>query len=116
MEKLKRIPLGIGSGSGMRRKGRKGLFAAIKDEKNNRHFWLFYDIERNTILNRKLEVIKLIRCQIAARLVHIPSQYNHFLSVQCELERRDTDFSSFYGYHARGDIFIQYGYFFEFKY
>ena len=59
-DKLKRIPLGMGSG--IQREDRKGLFAAIKDEKNNRHFWLFYDIERNTILDRKLEVIKLIRC------------------------------------------------------
>jgi len=59
-EKLKRIPLGVGSG--MQRAGRKGLFASIKDEKNNRHYWLFYDIEKGTILERKLEVIKLIRC------------------------------------------------------
>jgi len=59
-EKLKRIPLGMGSG--IQREDRKGLFAAIKDEKNNRHFWLFYDIEKNTILDRKLEVVKLIRC------------------------------------------------------
>ncbi len=60
-EKLRRIPLGIGSG--IRSEGRKGLFAAIKDEKNNRHFWLFYDIGKSTILDRKLEVIKLIRCR-----------------------------------------------------
>jgi len=44
-EKLKRIPLGMGSD--IQREDRKGLFAAIKDEKNNCHFWLFYDIEKN---------------------------------------------------------------------
>ena len=43
-EKLKRIPLGMGSD--IQREDRKGLFAAIKDEKNNRHFWLFYDIKK----------------------------------------------------------------------
>jgi hypothetical protein len=66
-DKLKRIPLGIGSG--MRGEGRKGLFAAIKDEKNNRHFWLFYDTETNTILDMKLEVIKLIRCRESEKRV-----------------------------------------------
>jgi hypothetical protein len=33
-------------GSGIQREDRKWLFAAIKDEKNNRHFWLFYEVYR----------------------------------------------------------------------
>lgn len=66
-EKLKRIPLGVGSG--MQRAGRKGLFASIKDEKNSRHYWLFYDTEKGTVLDRKLEVIKLIRCLSSEKYV-----------------------------------------------
>ncbi len=60
-ERLKHIPIGMGSG--MQRTGKKGLFAAIKDEKNKRHFWLFYDLNEKKIINRKLDALKLIRCQ-----------------------------------------------------
>jgi hypothetical protein len=60
-ERLKHIPIGMGSG--MQRTGKKGLFAAIKGEKNKRHFWLFYDLNEKKIIDRKLEALKLIRCQ-----------------------------------------------------
>jgi hypothetical protein len=60
-ERLKQIPIGIGSG--MQRFGKKGLFTAVKDQVSNRHFWLFYDLSEKKIINRKLEALKLIRCR-----------------------------------------------------
>jgi hypothetical protein len=53
----------------MQRSGKKGLFAAIKDHINNRHFWLFYDLNEKKIINRKLEALRLIHCQSEERRV-----------------------------------------------
>jgi hypothetical protein len=58
-EKLKRIPLGVGSG--MKREGQRGLFVYLKG--GDRHFWAYYDIATAKISERKLDIIRLIRCQ-----------------------------------------------------
>jgi hypothetical protein len=58
-EKLKRIPTGVGSG--MKREGQHGLFVYLKG--GDRHFWAYYDMVTGKITERKLDIIRLIRCQ-----------------------------------------------------
>lgn len=58
-EKLKRIPTGVGSG--MRGNGQHGLFVYLKG--GDRHFWAYYDVTTSKITERKLDIIRLIRCQ-----------------------------------------------------
>ncbi|MBW2342045.1 MAG: hypothetical protein JRF50_17145 [Deltaproteobacteria bacterium] len=58
-ERLKRIPVGVGSG--MKREGQHGLFVYLKG--GDRHFWAYYDLTTNKITERKLDVVRLIRCQ-----------------------------------------------------
>ncbi len=57
-EKIKKIPNGVGSS--IKRDNRKGILVAFKD--NERHYWCFYDIENNKIIEDRLECIKIIRC------------------------------------------------------
>jgi len=58
-ERLKRIPTGVGSGMG--HEGRRGLFVYLKG--GDRHFWAYYDLVTGKITDRKLDIIRLIRCQ-----------------------------------------------------
>lgn len=58
-ERVKRIPLGVGSG--MKREGQHGLFVYLKG--GDRHFWSYYDLAAGRITERKLDIIKLIRCK-----------------------------------------------------
>jgi len=58
-EKLRRIPTGVGSG--MKREGQHGLFVYLKG--GDRHFWTYYDLSTGKITERKLDIIRLIRCQ-----------------------------------------------------
>ncbi|MCL4459620.1 MAG: phospholipase D-like domain-containing protein [Chloroflexi bacterium] len=57
-ERLRRIPLGVGSG--MRREGQRGLFVYLKG--GDRHFWCYYDSATEKITERKLDIVHLIRC------------------------------------------------------
>lgn len=57
-EKVKRIPLGVGSG--MKRQGQRGLFVYLKGY--GRHFWCYHDLNTGSIEERELEIVKLIRC------------------------------------------------------
>lgn len=56
-ERLKRIPLGVGSG--MKRPGQHGLFVYLKG--GDRHFWTYYDLATGKMTERKLEVMRLIQ-------------------------------------------------------
>jgi len=58
-ERIKRIPNGVGSG--YRKSGHRGLFAAFKDKE--RHYWCYYDLNTGKISENKLEIIRLIRCR-----------------------------------------------------
>jgi len=57
-KKIQKIPNGVGSG--IKREGKKGVFVAFKD--SERHYWCFYDIENDKIIDNRLECIRLIRC------------------------------------------------------
>lgn len=58
-EKLKALPPGVGTGK-KAPDGRHGLFVHLKG--GSQHFWLFYDSNARRFLERKLEVIRLVRC------------------------------------------------------
>ena len=58
-EKLKALPPGVGTGK-KAPDGQRGLFVHLKG--GSQHFWLFYDLARGRFLQRKLEVIRLVRC------------------------------------------------------
>jgi hypothetical protein len=58
-ERLERIPLGVGSG--MKKDGEHGLFVYLRG--GDRHFWSYYDLNTGRITERKLDIIKLIRCK-----------------------------------------------------
>ncbi len=58
-EKLRDIPLGVGTGK-RAPDGRRGLFVHLRG--GNQHFWLFYDLARGKFLGRRLEVMRLVRC------------------------------------------------------
>jgi len=58
-ERLKALPPGVGTGK-KAPDGRRGLFVHLKG--GSQHFWLFYDLATRRFLERKLEVIRLVRC------------------------------------------------------
>ncbi|MCX7917952.1 MAG: helicase-related protein [bacterium] len=58
IQKIKKIPNGIGST--IKRDGKKGVFVAFKN--GDRHYWCFYDILENKIIENRLECIKIIKC------------------------------------------------------
>lgn len=58
-ERLKALPPGVGTGK-KAPNGRRGLFVHLKG--GSQHFWLFYDLATRRFLERKLEVIRLVRC------------------------------------------------------
>ncbi len=58
-EKIRRIPNGVGSG--LHKEGQHGLFVAFKDKE--RHYWCYYDFKTGKVLENKLQVIRLIRCE-----------------------------------------------------
>ena len=58
-ERLKALPPGVGTGK-KAPDGRRGLFVHLKG--GSQHFWLFYDLAAHRFLERKLEVIRLVRC------------------------------------------------------
>ncbi len=61
-ERLKRIPLGVGTAR-KAREGPRGFFAAFRNSLTNQHHWLFYDEERDRIIERRVEAIRQIRCE-----------------------------------------------------
>ena len=55
---VRKIPNGVGSS--IKREGRKGIFVAFKN--GDRHYWCFYDLKNDKIIEDRLECIKIIRC------------------------------------------------------
>jgi superfamily II DNA or RNA helicase len=60
-QRLKRIPLGVGT-IWTKPEGPKGFFAAFRNPVTDQHHWLFYDEEKDRIIDRRLEAIRHIRC------------------------------------------------------
>lgn len=58
-ERLKALPPGVGTGK-KALDGQRGLFVHLKG--GSQHFWLFYDLTTGSFLERKLGVIRLVRC------------------------------------------------------
>lgn len=74
-EKLKRIPLGVGTA---RERGEepRGFFAAFRNPLTNQHHWLFYDEEKDRIVERRLEAIKVIRCERSEPAAPLPEEFD----------------------------------------
>ncbi len=74
-ERLKRIPLGVGTAR-KRPDGPRGFFAAFRNPRTNQHHWLFYDEERDRIVDRRLEAIRPIRCLPSEPAVPLPEGFD----------------------------------------
>jgi len=74
-EELKRIPFGVGTA---RRgdEGVRGFFVAFRNTKTNQHYWLFYDMENEKIIERRLEAIKKISCDDSQPLIPLPENFD----------------------------------------
>jgi ERCC4-related helicase/HKD family nuclease len=77
-KKIQKIPNGVGSG--IKREGKKGIFVAFKD--NERHYWCFYDAEKNEIIENRLECIKIIRCKKDETYVPPPADLNVYQIIK----------------------------------
>ena len=77
-KKVQKIPNGVGSC--MRREGRKGVFAAFKDDE--RHYWCFFDLERERIMENRLECIKIVRCDKTERYIPPPEDLDVYQIIR----------------------------------
>ena len=79
-EKLKRIPSGVGTA----RKtggGPRGFFAAFRNPHTGQHHWLFYDEEKDRIVERRLEAIRHIRCEPSEPAEPLPPDFDPRSSI-----------------------------------
>lgn len=75
-ERLRRIPLGVGTVRRGADKNPRGFFAAFRNPASNQHYWLFYDRERERIIERRLEAIQPIRSQPHEEAVPFPEDFD----------------------------------------
>ena len=73
--KIKRIPLGVGTGK-RRRDGPAGFFAAFRNPQTGQSHWLFYDEEKNRIVDWRLLAIKHIRCGPSEPVETLPEDFD----------------------------------------
>ena len=66
-ESLEMIPHGVGSG--LSKRGYKGLFAYFKG--GDRDFWTYYDFKTDKVISSRLEALKAIRCKANERRVEL---------------------------------------------
>ena len=84
VERLEAIPYGVHSGKAA--EGRRGVFFHFKAK--DQHFWRFYDVDRGEILDSKLEIFKLIRCDEDTPRVEADYDIDRILAeVKAELLR-----------------------------
>lgn len=74
-ERLKRIPLGVGTAR-QRKDGNPGFFAAFRNPATEHHHWLFYDTVTGHIAERSLEAIHPIRCEPSEPAVSLPEDFD----------------------------------------
>ena len=74
-ERLKRIPLGVGTAR-QRVDGPPGFFAAFRNPRTEQSYWLFYDEARDRIVERRLEAIRHIRCTPSEEPAPLPEGFD----------------------------------------
>ncbi|RKY64459.1 MAG: hypothetical protein DRQ08_07635 [Candidatus Latescibacterota bacterium] len=74
-EKLKHIPLGVGTAK-KTWEGPEGFFAAFRNPATNQHHWLFYDEEKDKVLEGRLEAIRPVRCGPSEPAVPLPEGFD----------------------------------------
>ena len=88
-ERLKRIPLGVGTAR-RRGDGPAGFFAAFRNPRTGRHHWLFQD-EQGRIVDQHLKAIGHIRCDPDEPTVDLPNGFDprpHIESLRGHLWRQ----------------------------
>jgi len=89
-ERLKRIPLGIGTARAGR-DGSSGFFAAFRNPITGNHHWLFYDNRTERIVDRRLEAIQHIRCGPLEQPTLLPEDFDprpHIVKLRKHLWNR----------------------------
>ncbi|HPP51587.1 MAG TPA: helicase-related protein [Thermoguttaceae bacterium] len=74
-EKLKQIPLGVGTARRLA-VGPWGFFAAFRNPQTNMHHWLFYDQQKKCVLDRRLEAIAPIRSAASEPAMALPEGFD----------------------------------------
>jgi len=74
-ERLRRIPLGVGTAR-RAREGPRGFFAAFRNCRTGQHHWVFYDEASGRILDRRLEAIRPIRCEPSEPAEPLPEDFD----------------------------------------
>jgi len=74
-ERLKRIPLGVGTAR-KKKEGSAGFFAAFRNPMTNQHHWIFYDEEKDRIVERRLEAIRHVRCGPSEPAEPLPEEFD----------------------------------------
>jgi SNF2 family DNA or RNA helicase len=74
-ERLKRIPLGVGT-TRRKKEGNPGFFAAFRNPRTNHHHWLFYDTVNSRVVETSLEAIRHIRCDPSESALELPEDFD----------------------------------------
>ncbi len=75
-ERLKRIPLGVGTARRSSGDIPSGFFAAFRNPVTNRYHWLFYDERTGRIIDRCLKAIRTIRCEPDEEAASLPPDFD----------------------------------------
>jgi superfamily II DNA or RNA helicase len=73
---LQQIPLGVGTARKRAEGMPSGFFAAFRNVHTNQHHWLFYDTEKDRVLERRLEAIRAIRCEPSEPAATLPADFD----------------------------------------
>lgn len=74
-EHLQSIPSGVGTAR-KSADGSRGFFAAFRNPVTNQHHWLFYDEQKERMLEQRLEAIRPIRCEPSEEPEPLPEDFN----------------------------------------
>ncbi len=74
-ERLRRIPLGVGTAR-HKRDNSAGFFAAFRNPMTGHHHWLFHDYATGRIVDRRLEAIRRIRCGPSEQPAPMPPDFD----------------------------------------
>lgn len=89
-ERLKRIPMGVGTAR-QGHNGGSGFFAAFRNPVTGHHHWLFYDNGADRIVDSRLQAIRHIRCDPSEGAAALPESFDprpHIVKLRRHLWNR----------------------------